>query len=325
MSVSLYPPGVFTGSKPPNYQIIRPGGNSKISGAAFPAITPLISIVPATSIVAFSIDGGMTWTQRTMPSSQSWVAAAYGNGMYVAVAYGGTVAAYSTDGVNWTASTLPDSSNWNDVVYGPSPGGGSPKFLAVSDTGNNIAAYSSNGINWTLTRPGISTASGASWSHVTYFGTSFVMLDSRWVAWGDGTSWSSAARTLLADSALAASGSVVVGVGSNNVVYSTNMSTWTAITTGVPAANVWSSVAYGNSLFVAVNQQNSDYMTSPDGINWTSRTGGPSGPWNRIIYRNGQFVMIGTGTTKIATSPTGVLGSWTTGTMSSSQSWNSLC
>lgn len=41
---------------------------------------------------------------------------------FVAVAYGGTVAATSPDGVTWTARTLPSSASWSSVTYGADPG-----------------------------------------------------------------------------------------------------------------------------------------------------------------------------------------------------------
>ncbi len=61
---------------------------------------------------------GATWTARTMPSSQGWESVTYGNGVFVAVAYGSSAAATSPDGITWTARTLPSSQNWVSVTYG---------------------------------------------------------------------------------------------------------------------------------------------------------------------------------------------------------------
>ena len=38
---------------------------------------------------------GSTWTARTLPSPASWESVTYGNGVFVAIAYGGTAAATS--------------------------------------------------------------------------------------------------------------------------------------------------------------------------------------------------------------------------------------
>ena len=47
--------------------------------------------------------------------------------------------------------------------------------------------------------------------------------------------------------------------------------TWTAETAA--SADPWSSVAYGNGLFVAVADIGThSVMTSPDGVTWTART-----------------------------------------------------
>ncbi|NCN12136.1 hypothetical protein GW937_02325, partial [Candidatus Kaiserbacteria bacterium] len=69
--------------------------------------------------------------------------------------------------------------------------------------------------------------------------------------------------------------------------------TWTS--RNVPAAKWWSSVTYGNGLFVAVNDNNSAtgaVMTSPDGITWTSRNVPAAKQWTSVTYGNGLFVAV---------------------------------
>jgi YVTN family beta-propeller protein len=58
----------------------------------------------------------------------------------------------------------------------------------------------------------------------------------------------------------------------------------------------WTSVAYGNGIFVAVaeNGSNGRVMTSPDGINWTARTGAGDNAWRSVTYGNGRFVAVAT-------------------------------
>ena len=74
--------------------------------------------------------------QSTLPSSQSWISVAYGNGAFVAVASGSTAAAYSTNGgVTWTAATLPSSQTWRSVAYG------NGAFVAVAVGPSTAAAY----------------------------------------------------------------------------------------------------------------------------------------------------------------------------------------
>ena len=62
--------------------------------------------------------GGITWTQRAMPVSTNWQSVTYGNGLFVAVAYGGAIAATSPDGITWTQRAMPSSIAWCSVTYG---------------------------------------------------------------------------------------------------------------------------------------------------------------------------------------------------------------
>ena len=73
------------------------------------------------------------------------------------------------------------------------------------------------------------------------------------------------------------------------------ISSWTLRTS--PASDpiiIWLSVCYGNGLFVAVanNGTGNRVMTSPDGINWTSRTSAADNSWTSVCYGNGLFVAV---------------------------------
>ena len=81
--------------------------------------------------------------------------------------------------------------------------------------------------------------------------------------------------------------------------------TWTSRTSAT--SNSWTSVTYGNGLFVAVAQSGTGnrVMTSPDGITWTSRTSAADNEWMSVTYGNGLFVAVarnGTGN-RVMTSP----------------------
>ena len=104
--------------------------------------------------------------QSTLPSSQSWSSVAYGNGAFVAVAYGSAAAAYSTDGGHtWTASTLPSSQSWYSVAYG------NGAFVAVAY--GSAAAYSTDGGHtWTAS----TLPSSQSWYSVAYGNGAFVAV-----------------------------------------------------------------------------------------------------------------------------------------------------
>ena len=84
--------------------------------------------------VAASSTDGITWTVRTLPSSQYWNSVAYGNGMFVTTAVGSNASAYSSDGITWTALALPASEEWWGIAYG------NGRFVAVA--GGDAAAAS---------------------------------------------------------------------------------------------------------------------------------------------------------------------------------------
>ena len=203
----------------------------------------------ATAVPSSGVDL-LQFFQSTLPSSQTWYSVAYGNGVFVAVAYNSTAAAYSTDGgVTWTASTLPSSQAWQSIAYG------NGAFVAVA-YGSTAAAYSTNGgVTWTAsTLPSIEN-----WQSIAYGNGAFVA-----VAYGStaaaystngGVTWT--ASTLPSSqfwySIAYGNGAFVAVAGgpSTAAAYSTNGGvTWTAST--LPSSADWQSIAYGNGAFVAV-------------------------------------------------------------------------
>jgi hypothetical protein len=229
---------------------------------------------------------GISWTASTLPSGGGWISVCYGNGMFVAVAASGTATAYSTNGINWTASTQPSSSGSNSVVYG------NGLFVAISgaSAGNSTAAmYSTNGINWTAT----TLPSSNPWSIVSYGGGMFV---------------------------------AVAGYGTSNTVaaYSSNGVNWTATT--LPSSSYWYSVTYGNGVFVAVAYAGTAAAYSTNGINWTASTLPVSSIWWSVTYGNGLFVAVSGGpssSTAAASSSNGI--NWTASTLPSNSGWSGVC
>jgi len=123
--------------------------------------------------VARSADGS-TWSSVTMSSAADWTSITYGDGKYVAVATGGSDAAYSSNGADWTGATLPGATTtWNFVVFGKGI------FVATDlvETGAR-AANSVDGINWTEAGSGTGTGSGS----LAYGNNRFVSLSGNGVA-----------------------------------------------------------------------------------------------------------------------------------------------
>jgi hypothetical protein len=99
--------------------------------------------------------------------------------------------------------------------------------------------------------------------------------------------------------------------------------TWTQRT--LPSAD-WTSVAYGNGVFVAVSNgvgggNGNIAATSTDGATWTQRTLPTSREWKSVAFGNGTFVAVTLGS-DAATSTDGV--TWTQRTLPSGVQWSSV-
>lgn len=107
----------------------------------------------------------------------------------------------------------------------------------------------------------------------------------------------------------------------NRIISSTELEV-NNITTAELTPN-WSSVAYGNSTYVAVSTTMSNVaITSPDGVTWTTRTLPVTGNWTSVCWggTTGLFAAVCSGTNFCATSPDGI--TWTLRLLPAIQNWN---
>jgi len=105
------------------------------------------------------------------------VSITYGNGLFVAVANGGTNRVMtSPDGITWTSRTAAAANDWYGVTYGDG------LFVAVSYTGTSRVMTSSDGITWTSKSSADDTLQ---WYGVAYGNGRFVAV-----------SWSGANRVM---------------------------------------------------------------------------------------------------------------------------------
>jgi hypothetical protein len=241
---------------------------------------------------------GINW-KTSSAVDNNWTSVTYGNGLFVAVASSGTGNRVMTspDGINWTTRISAADISWTSVTYG------NGLFVAVSGTGtgNNRVMTSPDGMNWTIR----SAAIDDWWTSITYGNGLFAAVSmgnsaSRVMTSPDGITW-----TIRAGVAPNAWSSITYGNGlfvavsgsgavlTNRVMTSYNGIAWNPY----PAAssNQWQSVTYGNGLFVAVSNSGTGnrVMTSPDGMNWTSRTT-PDNNWSAVAYGNGVFAAVAT-------------------------------
>jgi hypothetical protein len=286
----------------------------------------------ATTVGNYSVDGGTTWIAFTLPSSSTWASAAFGAGIWMAVAggFGGTAATaaafqYGNPATAWQAMTMPSSNRWRSIAWGPIAQGGGPlgHWMAVSEDGNTIGAYVSN-----------MTALGGG-----AVGTSSTI-----------PTWAAAGSPALPFTAVWTN--ICWGQGFFHCVNATPAQVWqSAISTDglnfralqLPVAAAGSPVgnaaAYGAGNIVALTYNGTGVTWSPNGgRHWfgTGQAGALSGTanWTAVAYGDkigragqGRFVAIAAGSTTVNWQDADNLGAnWLSGTvMPSSATWQSLC
>jgi len=128
--------------------------NSVAYGAGVFVAVGTTSAGAATNIANSSADG-VTWTQRTLPATQTWTSVTYANGYFIAIGTTGaasTVIASSPDGLTWTSRTVPSSTNRYGVA------GGGNKFVYQNDaTGATITQIDLSTSASSFTLPMITT------------------------------------------------------------------------------------------------------------------------------------------------------------------------
>lgn len=170
-------------------------------------------------------------------------------------------------------------------------------FVAVAgrQSATNLAAWSVDGITWNLVS--ISALPGARWSSVCYGAGIFV----------------------------------AVSVASNSGAWSADGITWNSLT--LPAVAGYSSIAYGNGMFVAIPSNAGTASTvaasSPDGLTWTARAMATSFIWYSVTYGKGLFVAVGTtnsggSTNGYNTSTDGITWASSSRNLPSSQAWQTV-
>ena len=120
---------------------------------------------------------------------------------------------------------------------------------------------------------------------------------------------------------ITASNSVGSTSTSISIQVTSNGSSWTGRT--LPSVSNWSSVTYGNGLFVTVATSSSNAATSPDGVIWTTRTLPSSQQWQSVTFGNGVFVTVVNGSGQTAASSSDGI-NWTASTTPNLASYRSV-
>ncbi len=242
-----------------------------------------------TSTAWYSNNAGTSWSSVATPINESWTAAVYGGGKFVAVNAGANGAAntvlYSSDGISWNSNNGGglSSQTHNSIAYGMS------MYLVGSN--NSYIEKSSDGVNWSqqYVAPSGNTAN---WTGIAYGNGMFVATGDYWNGgWHtarmlkstDGTNW-----TLTANIGASNDGNgfppnlffcngifISSNTNGSNVIWtSTDGATWTKVTLPTYSYGRWS-FAYGNGIWIGF-QVGGSVVTSNDGSTWTARSLGYS-------------------------------------------------
>lgn len=201
---------------------------------------------------ATSDDGGVTWTGRTISTTNgfTWRTVIWVPELSLFVAGGsgtGTAAiiATSPNGITWTSRTPASNATISSMAWSPSLG----LIVAVSSAGASgilRCQTSPNGITWTSRTIPEEVWTGVAWSPTA----------GRFVAVGQGASW---------------------------INTSTNGTTWSQPTVDPSAQLVYTSITWfaGASTFVAMSNAGSgnNVGLSATGLSWTGVTGPSNDPW----------------------------------------------
>lgn len=185
-------------------------------------------------------------------------------------------------GATWnTGGALGTSTNFRSVAYGLTTSGATTySYVAVGDAGaiSKSPAYTSTGaLVWTPVSATGTTLDGVALKGILYSLSKYIVVGAGGkVAYGtDISTWTAATSGTTSDlNAIATNGSIVVAVGAGGtIIHSGDGITWTAAGT-VPTTENLSGVAYSTEgVWVAVGA-NGTLLSSTDGSTWTARTSG---------------------------------------------------
>lgn len=113
--------------------------------------------------IAYSVDGGVSWTAAVFPESSKWADIAYGDGKFIAIST--NKIAYSTNGSNWIMADNVPSQTMNKIAFGNG-------IFVITLQNDTVSYYSRDGISWSEA----AFPSKQNWSNIKYDGNKFVAL-----------------------------------------------------------------------------------------------------------------------------------------------------
>ena len=261
---------------------------------------------------------GITWIARTAAEANAWRSVCWSPELqlFVAVAPDGiNRVMISNTGISWTSiSGGVDANQWRSVCWSAQLG----RFVSVAIDGINRVMTSPNGRTWTSISGGVNSNEWNSvcWSaELGLFVAVAASENNRVMTSSTGITWT--AQTVEANNWRSVCWSKELGIfvavsdsGNNRVMTSSNGITWIPRLTGITGRDGvlggWFCICWSSELglFIAV-AYNGIIMTSPDGINWTSRIPAETTNWLGVCWSPELGIAVAvadTGTNRVTTS-----------------------
>lgn len=219
----------------------------------------------------------------------------FGNGMFVAVGYHGTIVA-SVDGKKWTSH----NAEYPYILHGISFGNG--MFVAVGDipAGGNIILISTDGLQWTSKTwnsslfnlynvkycNGTFVAVGRD-IQLVYGDKDLILTSPNGLDWYQYSPW---LRKFPLWSVTGDNGRFVAVGTKGTILTSIDGKRWTEQNPGVE--DTLYDITFGNGKFVAVGE-NGTIITSTDMVHWTRQNAGTTDRLMGVAYGNDRFMVVG--------------------------------
>ena len=234
-------------------------------------------------------DERVNWLDYPIDVAADWISVAFGNGIYVAIAFNSSLVAVA-DPVNlvWQVYDTGIVQNWTKIKWT------GQYFLAVAE-GSDLAIKTVDGVNWQEENL---LASGFWTDIVTDEQGKIIIIDSNSNGYlytdNFGISWNALSFPIVANWVAGASNGmqfvVISGIG-NQALFSYDGINWNETT--LPYEQRWSSVCFGENGYIAVcNDVTNQIAISVDGQTWKPNAVPIAAGFNSITYANQKYVIV---------------------------------